>query len=58
MNLNAVFDKYIWTKYPVPNTVLGPRDLTFLREENDYIQITEGRLSVAWEKTLMIVKDF
>ena len=36
MNLNAVFDKYIWTKYPVPNTVLGPRDLTFLREENDY----------------------
>lgn len=40
MNLNAVFDKYIWSKYPVPNTVLGPRDLTFLREENDHIQIT------------------
>ena len=46
MNLNAVFDKYIWSKYPVPNIVLGPRDLTFLREENDHIQITHKYIKI------------
>ena len=35
-----LFDKYIEGNYPVPNIVLGPQDLTFLREESDRTQIT------------------
>lgn len=40
------------------NAITQPWTNDSSEQVNDYIQITEGRLSVAWEKTLMIVKDF